>query len=307
MPNGGGTEDRVRATLVGAFVLNHELNSGKRLPPGGRVYDIDPVSSGGSGQVPKLGFRVVSAAFNGLSSSERTSLVHEALLEGALNGPLHGASIQPTGGADGTFDVFPPATTLGVHHAVEIDARTHDEVGEGEPPQPGGGQVPSESPIAPAPANRREVRPTDRRRLSSRHRGAPQQRKDLPPERSEDRRPSPSTPSGDETILFRHHHVLWTAPIVLLVIAILPLPYAYYTFLRLSVCAVSAYLAYQHFLYQDSVDRWVVLLGAVALLYNPFVPIYLTREIWIVLNLIAATTFVLHLVVLKRHLRSSDS
>lgn len=250
MPNGGGTEDRVRATLVGAFVLNHELSSGKRLPPGGRVYDIDPVSSGGSGQVPKLGFRVVSAAFNGLSSSERTSLVHEALLEGALNGPLHGASIQPTGRSDGTFDVFPPATTLGVHHAVEIDARTHDEVGEGEPPQPGGGQVPFESPIAPSPANRREVKPTDRRRLGSRYRGAPQQR---------------------------------------------------------TVCAVSAYLAYQHFVYQDSVDRWVVLLGAVALLYNPFVPIYLTREIWIVLNLIAATAFVLHFVALKRHLRNSDS
>lgn len=307
MPNGGGTEDRVRAALVGAFVLNHELSSGKRFPPGGRVYDTDPVSSGGVGQVPQLRFRVVSAAFDGLSSSERASLVHEALLDGALNGPLHGASIQPTGRSDGTFDVFPPATTLGVHHAVEIDARTHDEVGEGEPPQPDGRQVPPESPIAPAPANRRKVEPTDRRRLSSRHPGATRRREDLPPAGSEGRRLSPSARSGDETILFRHHQILWTAPAVFLVIAILPLPYAYYTFLRLFVCVVGAYLAYQQYVYQDSVDRWVVVLGAVALLYNPLVPIYLTREIWIVLNLIAATTFVLHLVALKRNLRNSDS
>ena len=65
-----------------------------------------------------------------------------------------------------------------------------------------------------------------------------------------------------------------------LVIAI-PLPYAYYTFLRLFVCAASAYLAYQHFVHEDSVDRWGVLLVAIALLYDPFIPIYLTREIWI--------------------------
>lgn len=94
---------------------------------------------------------------------------------------------------------------------------------------------------------------------------------------------------------------------MLLVVAILPLPYAYYTFLRLAICAVSVFLAYQHFVHQDSVDKWVVLLAAIALLYNPLIPIYLTREIWIVLNLIAATAFVLHFVALKRHLRNSDS
>lgn len=37
MPNGGGTEDRVAAVLVGAFVLSRELSNGQRLPSGGSV------------------------------------------------------------------------------------------------------------------------------------------------------------------------------------------------------------------------------------------------------------------------------
>ena len=91
-----------------------------------------------------------------------------------------------------------------------------------------------------------------------------------------------------------------------LVIAI-PLPYAYYTFLRLFVCAASAYLAYQHFVHEDSVDRWGVLLVAIALLYDPFIPIYLTREIWILANLITATTFVLRFALLRRRIGNSDN
>ena len=89
-------------------------------------------------------------------------------------------------------------------------------------------------------------------------------------------------------------------------IAILPLPYAYYTFLRLFVCAASGFLAYQHFMHQDAIDKWVILLGAIALLYNPLVPVYLTREIWSVLNISTMAVFVLHFVSVKRQQRSSS-
>lgn len=136
MPNGGDTQSRVRATLNGAFALRHELSGGKRLPAGGEVHDIDSTLSGSDSEVLEIAFRVVSAAFEGLTVSERFSLVHEALLTGALNGPLHGAYVQPTGRSEGEFDVIPPSGTLGVHHKVLIEARTHSEMGKREsPPQ----------------------------------------------------------------------------------------------------------------------------------------------------------------------------
>lgn len=133
MPNGGGTESRVRATLYGAFALGHELSGGKRLPAGGEVFDIHLPLNGSDDQVPRIAFRVVSTAFEGLVGSERFSLVHEALLAGASNGPLHGAYVQPTGRSEGEFDVIPPSGTLGVHHKVLIEARTHSEIGQSEP------------------------------------------------------------------------------------------------------------------------------------------------------------------------------
>lgn len=148
MPNGGGTKSRVRATLVGAFALGRELSSGRRLPADGEVYDIDSIPSAEVGQVPKLRFRVVSAAFEGLSSSERSSLVYDILLDSAKRGPLHGAHIQPTGRSEGEFNVVPPAMTLGVSQMVVIDARSHHEASEGEF-QPETHQASIETPTSP--------------------------------------------------------------------------------------------------------------------------------------------------------------
>ena len=311
MPNGGDTESRVRATLYGAFALRHELSGGKRLPAGGEVHDIDSNLSGSDSEVPEIAFRVVSAAFEGLTVSERFSLVHEALLTGALNGPLYGVYVRATDLSEGEFDVIPPSGTLGVHHKVLIEARTYSEMGEAERSpltRPHTHQVPIEGPTGTLRAKERGNEPTDRSPSGNGRDSILRRRRNLSSNKQRDRHRFPLVDADDgQTSQLRHHKVLWTAPAVLLVIAVLPLPYAYYTFLRLFVCAASAYLAYQHFVHEDSVDRWVVLLVAIALLYNPFIPIYLTREIWILANLITATTFVLHFALLRRHIGNSDS
>ena len=39
--------------------------------------------------------------------------------------------------------------------------------------------------------------------------------------------------------------VVWLVPAILLVLAVLPWPYGYYTFLRICICVASAYLAFQ--------------------------------------------------------------
>lgn len=75
----------------------------------------------------------------------------------------------------------------------------------------------------------------------------------------------------------------------LLLIAILPLPYGYYTLLRLVVCGSGLFLAYQ--LYEYKLHNWSVALALLALLFNPFIPVYLSREIWLPIDIIGAITF----------------
>lgn len=61
-------------------------------------------------------------------------------------------------------------------------------------------------------------------------------------------------------------------------------PYGYYVLLRWVCCAVFGYLALQAYAYKQ--QDWVWVLGVTAAVYNPIIPVHLTREIWSVLNLI---------------------
>ena len=74
----------------------------------------------------------------------------------------------------------------------------------------------------------------------------------------------------------------WTV-VAMLGIALLPLPYGYYTLLRLVVCVAFAWSAVDCF--GRGLVGWAVIAGVLALLYNPFVPVYLERELWMVLNI----------------------
>lgn len=60
-------------------------------------------------------------------------------------------------------------------------------------------------------------------------------------------------------------------------------PYGYYVLLRLVCCPIFAYLAIQA--YSQNKEGWTWTLTITALIYNPLIPIHLTREIWSVINL----------------------
>jgi len=74
--------------------------------------------------------------------------------------------------------------------------------------------------------------------------------------------------------------------IVMLLLAILPLPYGYYTLLRLVVCITVVLLAWQCYIKQKI--SWVWLLGFIALIFNPVFPLYFEKGLWIVIDLIVA-------------------
>lgn len=71
-------------------------------------------------------------------------------------------------------------------------------------------------------------------------------------------------------------------------------PYAYYTLLRWVVCAVAAYAAFRASV--SGKVGWVWVLGIVALLFNPIIPVHLNREVWafvdvVVVGILLASIF----------------
>lgn len=75
----------------------------------------------------------------------------------------------------------------------------------------------------------------------------------------------------------------------LLIIGILHLPYGYYTFLRLVICLTAIYIAYNT--KKLNKEGWMWAMIFIGLLYNPIKPIVLTKQLWNLLNIISATSF----------------
>ena len=110
-----------------------------------------------------------------------------------------------------------------------------------------------------------------------------------------DNSPSQNTPDGlrpDKDI----SSWFWKIPAILLIAAVLPLPYGYYPFLRLIVFAASAFLAFKEYKgASNSLNSYAIIFGVMAILFNPILPIFLPKVIWIVIDLACAATFVGHL------------
>ena len=90
------------------------------------------------------------------------------------------------------------------------------------------------------------------------------------------------------------HPAVWLVPAALLLVALLPLPYGFYVLLRLVVCGAAALLTYDECRLCGGVSGWAMLLAGVALLFNPLIPVHLTREIWAPIDIGAALLMVIH-------------
>jgi hypothetical protein len=92
----------------------------------------------------------------------------------------------------------------------------------------------------------------------------------------------------------RPHSALWLVPAIMLAMAPLPLPYGYYVLLRFVVCAATALLAYYEYQSVDRVSGWAIGFALIAFLFNPFIPVYLSRIIWLPINIVAAISIFAH-------------
>ncbi|WNJ93026.1 DUF6804 family protein [Bosea sp. 685] len=76
--------------------------------------------------------------------------------------------------------------------------------------------------------------------------------------------------------------------VVMLIAAMLPWPYFYYQILRLACFGIVIWLLWHD--WRPTLAHFT--LAMIGVLYNPLVPIHLTREIWSVLNPLTVIAFV---------------
>ncbi len=74
--------------------------------------------------------------------------------------------------------------------------------------------------------------------------------------------------------------------------------YGYFTFLRFIVCFVAAYNAF--LAHSKHKVEWAWILGGIAVLFNPIVPLHMNRQLWIVIDVLVAAIFIISLFFVKR-------
>jgi hypothetical protein len=91
-------------------------------------------------------------------------------------------------------------------------------------------------------------------------------------------------------------------PAAMLVLALGRWPCGYYMLLRVVVVAAALLLAGLIYQQAKSNTVWFGLFLIVAIVFNPIVPLHLTRGVWSILNVAAAVTFAGHFFVRRAQL-----
>lgn len=73
--------------------------------------------------------------------------------------------------------------------------------------------------------------------------------------------------------------------------------YGFFTILRFAVSALTAYVAWMA--HENKRDGWVWTFGFIAVLFNPFFPVYLARDTWVVIDFIVGLFLVSAIFVFK--------
>lgn len=96
------------------------------------------------------------------------------------------------------------------------------------------------------------------------------------------------------------HTAVWLVPAGALLLAVLPLPYGFYTFLRLVVFGGAGFLAYREWTVSGAVSVWMAAFVVLALLFNPLIPVHLNREAWAPIDVGTAILMVVHWRLVRR-------
>lgn len=83
-----------------------------------------------------------------------------------------------------------------------------------------------------------------------------------------------------------NHKLFWYIPAILLFIGVFPLPYDYYMLLRVIVFISALYIV------SHNKDEWLYVFLGIAILFNPVFPIYLSKPLWIPIDIITGVIYI---------------
>lgn len=90
---------------------------------------------------------------------------------------------------------------------------------------------------------------------------------------------------------YRPHIIPCIAAAVLLLVALFELPYGYYIFLRWTVCIAACFTAWAFYAANERPTLIMLLMTVIAILFNPIVPVHLTRSTWAIIDVVTAIVF----------------
>ena len=95
--------------------------------------------------------------------------------------------------------------------------------------------------------------------------------------------------------------VAWLVVAAALLIAMMHLPYGYYTFTRILTCGFYTWIAVLSFR-EAAGKTWAIVFIVIAIAFNPFIPLRLSRFAWPYLDLGAAIALGAHLFFVRHKL-----
>ena len=76
------------------------------------------------------------------------------------------------------------------------------------------------------------------------------------------------------------------------------MPYEYYILLRWLICASAIWNAYMQYQKQDT--NWTWIFGVMAFVFNPAAPLRFGKELWAMIDLVAAIIFLISIKASRR-------
>jgi len=78
----------------------------------------------------------------------------------------------------------------------------------------------------------------------------------------------------------------------MLLLAMLDMPYGYYTFMKICICIASGIVATKYYKQSGKITPVAAVFGMIAILFNPVIPIHLSKGIWCWINFVSACIFI---------------
>jgi hypothetical protein len=100
--------------------------------------------------------------------------------------------------------------------------------------------------------------------------------------------------------LIKYKKIVSIIAIIMLLLAIPSgiWPYGYYQILRWVVAGAALFILW--IAYNFKKQAWIWIMGVIAILFNPIVPINLVKETWLVIDFIAAGLFLISIFKIKK-------